>query len=231
MDEKENIKELVYKDYMSGMKYKDISEKHGVPIETIRWWRRKKGWKRERGPSGGAPKGNKNAKGGRGGGAPNGNTNGEKHGFFTKFLPDDVLDIIREVENKTPLDMLWEQITIQYATIIRAQRLMYVRDQQDKTVEIIQQSETGTTYEYQQAWDKYEKLMAAQSRAMTALNSMISQYEKMANASEESEERIERIKKMRLESEKIKTETERIKSDAKLESDSIVFCGDELLEN
>lgn len=32
-----------------------------------------------------------------------------------------------------PIDVLWDQIQIAYAAIIRAQKIMYVRDQEDVT--------------------------------------------------------------------------------------------------
>lgn len=34
----ENIKELAYKDYLNGMKYREIAEKHNVKISTIKSW-------------------------------------------------------------------------------------------------------------------------------------------------------------------------------------------------
>ncbi|ATW24153.1 phage terminase small subunit [Candidatus Formimonas warabiya] len=64
----------------------------------------------------GAPKGNKNAKDNKGGAAPEKNKNAEKHGFFSKIFPDDpeTMDIINSIEFKSPIDILWENIVIQY---------------------------------------------------------------------------------------------------------------------
>lgn len=39
-------------DYMAGMKYKDIAEKYGTTINTVKSWKKRYGWNRE----GGAPK-------------------------------------------------------------------------------------------------------------------------------------------------------------------------------
>lgn len=234
-----DVKNLAYKDYINGMKYKDIAEKYNVSINTVRSWKQRNGWERTKKDcahdaqkndaqknKGGAPKGNKNAKGNKGGSAPYGNQNAKTHGFFSKYLPADALEIMQEIEQKKPIDILWEQITIQYTAIIRAQRLMYVKDQKDKTTEIIQDSDMGTMYEHQQAWDKHANFLSAQSRAMATLNSLIAQYEKMLHSADDEEERRERLNKMRLESARIEAETERIKADKGTGSGSVIFAGE-----
>ena len=66
---------------------------------------------------GGQPK-NKNAVG-NGGGAPEQNKNAEKYGFFSKYLPDETREIFFAIEQADPLDLLWHQIQIAYAAIVR----------------------------------------------------------------------------------------------------------------
>src|SRR5690606_36034522 len=90
-----------------------------------------KNTERSKKKKGGQP-GNKNAVGH---GAPKENKNAEKHGFFSKYLPEETLAIAQEIQEKDPLDLLWENIVIQYTAIIRAQRIMYVKNQNDKTIE------------------------------------------------------------------------------------------------
>ena len=41
--------EKAEKDYMSGMKYKDIAEKYGTTINTVKSWKSRYGWNREKG--------------------------------------------------------------------------------------------------------------------------------------------------------------------------------------
>ena len=41
--------EKAEKDYMSGMKYKDIAEKYGTTINTVKSWKNRYGWNREKG--------------------------------------------------------------------------------------------------------------------------------------------------------------------------------------
>ena len=210
--------------YEDGKSYSEISKKCNVPENTLKYWKRKYKWSRP--PKTGAPKGNKNAVGGSGGdGGPEGNKKAEKHGFFSKWLPPETMAIIEEMEQKSPSDILWEQIEIQYAAIIRAQSLMYVKDKNEITISITMQSDGATAYDVQQAWDKHERFLSAQSRAMATLNNLINQYEKMTSTAE-ADERKERINKLRLESERIKAETERIKADKGTGSGSVVFLGE-----
>ena len=130
--------EIAYEDYLKGLKYKQIAEKHNVSVSTVKSWAsrywKKKGCnpkekvatKKKRG----APIGNKNATG------PPGNKHAEKFGFFSKYLPEETLDLMKEINEKSQLDILWEQITIQYAAIIRAQQIMYVENKEEMIKEL-----------------------------------------------------------------------------------------------
>lgn len=148
----------------------------------------------------GAPKGNKNAVDA---GAPKENKNAEKHGFFSKWLPEETAEIMKSIEKLDPLDILWDNIQLQYTAIIRAQKLMYVKDQGDVTTTQIGQgySDTGSSekWEVQQAWDKHATFLNAQSRAMKTLEGMLKQYDELLHknwdkASEEQKYRIEKLK-------------------------------------
>lgn len=197
--------ELAYEDYLQGLKYKEIAEKHNVSISTVkswasRYWKKKGCNPKEKVATKkkkGAPIGNKNATG------PPGNKNAEKFGFFSKHLPKETLDLMREISEKNQLDILWEQITIQYAAIIRAQQIMYVENKEEIIKELKKEetSEYGQKieYEFQFAWDRQATFLNAQSRAMGELRSLIKQYDAMLNnnwdlATEEQKLRIELLK-------------------------------------
>ena len=78
------------------------------------------------------------------------------------------MSIIQEMP-EDPLDVLWDQIQIAYAAIIRAQKIMYVRDQEDVTTTKIAESSGDTSsekWEVQQAWDKQANFLAAQARSL-----------------------------------------------------------------
>ncbi len=219
------MREQAEKDYMQGMKYKDIAAKYGVSINTVKSWKQRHKWNRKKAHTEsekgahkkqkgctqnkrprGAPKGNKNAVGH---GAPEGNKNAEKHGFFAKIFPDDkeTQAIIEEIQVKSPLEILWEQIVIQYTAIARGQKLMWVRDQEDKTIEKVGYSKgnvTGEKWEVQQAWDKHANFLTAQSRAIKTLESLINRYEKLLVKDLETEEQQLRIETLKAQLEKMK---------------------------
>lgn len=195
-------------DYMSGMKYKDIAEKYDVSLNTVKSWKQRHGWVRNKGAPNnksvhtkkvGAPYGNKNAVG-NDGGAPKGNSNAVTHGFFRKHLPADAFEIMQEIESRSTIDMLWDNIMIQYTAIIRAQQIMYVRDRDDKTIEKVEEKDGnvwGEKWEVQQAWDKQATFLQAQSRAMATLQSMIKQYEELCRIGKADEEQKLRIEKLK----------------------------------
>lgn len=197
--------ELAEQDYMNGMKYKDIADKYGVSLNTVKSWKKRYNWDRKgctQKKKKGAHKnaiaqlGNKNATG------PPGNKNTEKYGFFSKYLPEETLDIVQAVEKANPLDLLWHQIQIAYAAIIRAQRIAFVENEYDKTVEQVEAKKgniVGAKWEVQQAWDKQNNFLKAQARAQGELRSLIKQYDEMLHrdwdmATEEQKSRIELIK-------------------------------------
>ena len=186
-----------------GLKLVEIASQLNLPEGTIRSWKNRYKWecnvannkrnvaKRKKG---GQPE-NKNATG------PPGNKNAEKYGFFSKYLPEETVSIIQEMPTD-PLDVLWDQIQIAYAAIIRAQKIMYVRDKDDKTIEKIEEKNgnvIGERWEVQQAWDKHGNFLSAQARAQKTLESMINRYEDLLHknwdmATEEQKARIEQIK-------------------------------------
>lgn len=190
--------------YLKGVKLVEIASQLSLPEGTVRRWKCTHKWDSERSDKkanvrkrkkGGQP-GNKNATG------PPENKNAEKYGFFSKYLPDETREIFSAIEQADPLDLLWHQIQIAYAAIVRAQRIAYVKDQDDKTIEKIEEKDgnvIGQKWEVQQAWDKQENFLKAQARAQGELRAMIKQYDEMLHkdwetASEEQKARIEQIR-------------------------------------
>ncbi|TPG75592.1 hypothetical protein EEL32_23990 [Brevibacillus laterosporus] len=204
--------EAMYLESGGNMLLKDIAEQLEVSDSQIRKWKNQDQWESKLNGNVtnensnvtkriGAPEGNKNAVGNRGGAAPKRNSNAVSHGFFRKYFPDDVAEIMEEIESKSPLDMLWENIMIQYTAIIRAQRIMFVQDQDDMTKEIKKTKSMSTKdmhmeeqeWEIQFAWDKQATFLQAQSRAMATLQSMISKYEDLCDT-EEKRLRVQKLK-------------------------------------
>ncbi|HBH0128993.1 TPA: helix-turn-helix domain-containing protein [Clostridioides difficile] len=198
----QDVKEKVKQDYLKGMKQKEISAKYDISLNTLKSWIKRYNWANEKKKGApknkrGAPIGNKNATG------PPGNKNAEKFGFFSKYLPEETQDLINEIKDKDKFDILWEQITIQYAAIIRAQKIMYVKDKEEMIKELkkYESTENGEKieYEFQFAWDRQASFLNAQSRAMSELRSLIKQYNEMIHkdwnlATEEQKTRVEKLK-------------------------------------
>lgn len=69
----------------------------------------------------------------KGGAGQPGNHNAVTHALYAKYIPQETLDIIANMGYRSPLDILWEAITIKYAAIIRAQKIMFVADAHDDT--------------------------------------------------------------------------------------------------
>lgn len=191
--------------YLNGVKLVEIASQLNLPEGTVRRWKCTHKWESERSKKnsersekkrGGQP-GNHNAIGG-----PPGNSHAETHGLFTKYLPEETLSIIQQMP-RSPLDILWDQIQISYAAIVRAQQIMYVRDRTDVTTTKIQykngESVTEERWEVQQAWDKQANFLQAQARAQKTLEGLIRQYDELLHknwdlATEEQKARIAQIK-------------------------------------
>ena len=197
--------------YLQGQKLVEIASQLNLPEGTVRRWKCTHKWecersekKSERSPKRkrGAPFGNHNGIG------PPGNKNAEKYGFFSKYLPEETREIFSAIDKADPLDLLWHQIQLAYAAIIRAQKIAYVKDQQDKTIEKIEEKEgnvIGEKWEVQQAWDKQSNFLKAQARAQGELRSMIKQYDEMLHKNWEaaSEEQRVRIAQMKAQTDKL----------------------------
>ena len=193
----------IYKESVGMIDLVEIASQLNLSPGTIRGWKSKDKWdsklngalqkNTERSKRKGAQPGNKNSSGG-----PPGNKKAEKFGFFSKYLPEETVSIIQEMPTD-PLDVLWDQIQIAYAAIIRAQQIMYVRDRDDKTIEKIEEKDgnvIGERWEVQHAWDKQGKFLQAQARAQSELRSLIKQYDELLHkrwdlASDEQKARID----------------------------------------
>lgn len=158
--------------FMSGKGPAEIARELEIPEATVRCWKRRYSWTREKPKrkKGGQP-GNKNALGSKGGtGRPN------VHGIFSKYADKETLEIMGTVTEKEPLDLMWDTIMIQYSAIIRSMRIMHVTDKDDKTKEVIGSSDIGESYMVQEAWDKQANYLKALARAIDSLRCNVKDY-------------------------------------------------------
>ena len=223
---------LAEKDYMAGMKYKEIAAKYGVTLNTVKSWKVRYGWNKKgvhtkskkvctQKKKPGAPKGNKNAVGH---GAPKGNQNAVKHGLFSRYLPEDTREIFFSLDSADPLDLLWDQIKLAYTAIIRAQQIMHVRDREDKTSEKVGDSKgkiVSEKWEVQQAWDKQASFLQAQAKAQKELTTMIKQYEELLHKNWKlaTKEQKARIAQLRAQTQKITGEGIEVEDMSEIEAE------------
>lgn len=196
----------IYSENNGNIELIEIAERLGVSAGTVRGWKSKDKWEpkikgtfqkknteRSKNPRG-APKGSKNA---LGHGAPKGNANALKHGLFAKYLPQEVYEIAQELSDKQPIDILWENITLTYANLLHAQRILFVQDVEDSDTFVTSTGKAGTGYEHHTAWDKQGKALAAIARAQSELKSMIKTYDELTRSplvTEEQRLRIDNLK-------------------------------------
>ena len=196
----------IYSENNGNIELVEIAERLGVSAGTVRGWKSKDKWEpkikgtfqkenmeRSKKPRG-APKGSKNA---LGHGAPKGNTNALKHGLFAKYLPQEVYEIAQELSDKQPIDILWENITLTYANLLHAQRILFVQDVEDSDTFVTSTGKAGTGYEHHTAWDKQGKALAAIARAQSELKGMIKTYDELTRSplvTEEQRLRIDNLK-------------------------------------
>lgn len=131
------------------------------------------------------------------------------------------------MNERSPADLIWDQIQIQYAAIIRVQRNMHVESKDEIIKELkkakydyyprskedgggVEKAVTEEEYEFQFAWERQAQLLTAQSRAIGELRSSIRQFVEMAD--QDGERRL-KLKQMQLGIDKTKLEIEKIQSE------------------
>lgn len=117
-----------------------------------------------------------------------GNKNAEVHGLYSKYFPKETMELFNAFDDKNPLDIMWDNIKIQFATIVRAQGIVGEK-------ELLFNPAFNSNY------------LEAQSRAMTSLANMINQYEDMCKKGLATEEQKTRIAKLKAETKKLEIET------------------------
>ena len=125
------------------------------------------------------------------------------------------MSIVTEIDDASPLDILWANIKIKFASILRAQQIMFVDDcddnteitETDKSIKIDAENRkeisSGTKTKTILSIEKQEMFLRSQSRAMDTLTHMIKQYDDMLRNDMATEEQRERINKLRAEVSKL----------------------------
>lgn len=158
---------------------------------------------------------------------PHNNGFATSHALYAKNIPTDTISIFEQIDDQrfSPLEILWEQITILRAIQIRSFKLMHVENREEiirelKKVkydlipivvddkEVFEQKETEAEYEFQFAWDRQATFVDVLVKISTSLTQLITQYEKMIRLGWGDEEQALRIKLLKHQVQKEKQETQ-----------------------
>lgn len=221
--------EQIRKEYeSSNLTLKALAEKYGIKDSTIRSRKNREKWqrnnatqrknvatKKKSAASGNSKKGNR-----KGIGNPNPankfserNSAALKHGLFSRYMPKATLEIMQTVAGADPADLIYMQIQIQFAAIIRAQEIMFVESKDEMIKELKKRKDTEwgkeIEYEFQFAWDRQATFMNAQSKAIAEFRGSIKQFLEMADS---NDERRLKLEQMQLSIDKTKAEIDKLTS-------------------
>ena len=230
----------------SDISLKALADKHGVKLGTLKSRRSREKWQRD------ATVGGKDATSSKGVATANkkvstskpkkqnrGNPNpvrkftkrnqaARKHGLFSKYLPKETRKLAEKMNDIAPEDILWQQITLQYASILRAQKIMFVENSEDHTQFMKKEMKVESyvdennvsvdkwviEYDNIGAWEKQSSFMASMTRAIGELRNLIKQYVAIAD---EADERRLKLELMRSSIDKTNVEISRLKGDDLIE--------------
>ena len=99
---------------------------------------------------------------------------------ISELLPEQTAVIMKVIQNSSGEEILWQNILLQYAAIIRAQQLMDVENKNILRMEKreIDESEMmAREWENHTPWDRYKIFLDTQSKAMNSLTSMLKKFE------------------------------------------------------
>jgi uncharacterized protein YjcR len=198
MDARYEAQRLYQEEHLSPS---EIADKLQISRSTIKTWKRRDNWDSDStlNPDSDSKRNPRAIKPGTEPFEPK-NQKATIHGLFARYLPEETRDILEQLKDRSEADILYDQIRLAYAALIRAQQLMYVRDQKDITTTKVGESDGATCsekWDVQLPWDKHASFLNAQAKAQASLNNMIKQYEEMSHyelIAEEQRAKIEQIK-------------------------------------
>ncbi|MCX81754.1 hypothetical protein DXP75_06850 [Listeria monocytogenes] len=123
------------------------------------------------------------------------NQNARKHGKYSKYAPNELLQIMDLIDDEEPSELVWMMIKMQYATLLHGMRIMFVASKEELTKEVrgesygisgnaqtgFEKHVTSRDFEVQFSWDKQAKFIQTNHTAMTGLLKMISEFVAMTD--------------------------------------------------
>lgn len=220
----------------SNITFKNLANKHGVKLGTLKSRRSREQWNRDATSNKDATSIKRDAtekdatkksqtssnKRKKRSGNPNPvkqftkrNSAARKHGLYAKYFNESQKDIMDDFKDYTIADQLWLQIDIKFSAIVQLQRVMWVDDKNDTLKDVEGQSDGdgghSQSYKVVYAFEQYESYIRAQARAMSEYRGLIKQFLQLAP--EEDERRL-KLELMQANIDKLKAETKKDESDA-----------------
>lgn len=205
----------IKKDYMAGVKYKEIQEKNNITNSQLIYLIQKNKWKRKSNRSE-AMKNNKNSKGNKGGpGAEKGNkralTTGEYENIFSGVFSEEENEIYKNYKIENKKKALLEELKV--LTIREYRMLNRIKKIQDKHKDMTIYSISKTNYQSTE-WNKENSTTTMTHAEDTTM--MIQKIEEALTRVQESKRRcIESLGKIGLDDERLKIEKEKLKIEQK----------------
>lgn len=133
-----------------------------------------------------------------------------KHGFYRKWLPQDMLEIIEDTKGMTLADRLWFQIETKFASLIQLHKIMFVENRNDtlNEIDMISDGEDGGMERHKvvYAFEQYAEYVKTEARLTSEWRNVVKQFLEL---SDEYDERRMKLEQMQLNIDKTKTEIER----------------------
>lgn len=132
-----------------------------------------------------------------------------KHGFYRKWLPQDMLEIIEDTKGMTLADRLWFQIETKFASLIQLHKIMFVESKHDTLNELSGYSSgkggNGETYKVVYAFEQYAEYIKTEARLTAEWRNVVKQFLEL---SDEYDERRMKLEQMQLNIDKARVEIE-----------------------
>lgn len=143
-----------------------------------------------------------------------------KHGFYRKWLPQDMLEIIEDTKGMTLADRLWFQIETKFASLIQLHKIMFVESRNDtlNEIDMISDGEDGGMERHKvvYAFEQYAEYVKTEARLTSEWRNVVKQFLEL---SDEYDERRMKLEQMQLNIDKTKTEIEKLNADISKDDD------------
>lgn len=210
MDE---IRKKAKRDYIDGMKYKDICDKYNISINTLKSWIKRYKWSEEKKKNSkkgapknkrGAPLNNANAVGNNGG-APPGNLNSIKHGAYQSIYADMLNDeekiLFNMIQPTVDIDEEIKLLRLKIARLLSYEKSFFYNDFGQKVQKDI--SEEDRIAGINACMDQLRRLIEAKAKLATDTEKLELDKEKFEFNKYKSDVELQ-LKKEKLELEKLK---------------------------